>query len=76
AGQSVVQRRERLEHLAQTLHVVSPLATLGRGYAIVQQENGDIVRQASELKPGDRVTARVASGHLEASVTAVNSGNQ
>ena len=76
ARQSVIQRQERLEHLAQTLNVVSPLATLGRGYAIVQQENGDIVRQASELAPGDRITARVASGHVEANVTAVNSGNQ
>lgn len=76
ASQSVTQRRDRLEHLAQTLHVVSPLATIGRGYAIVQQENGNIVRQADELQPGDRITARVASGHLEAKVTSIKSGNQ
>ncbi|MDF0752090.1 exodeoxyribonuclease VII large subunit [Marinobacter sp. 71-i] len=76
AGQAIAQRQERLEHLAQTLHVVSPLATLGRGYAIVQQENGEIVRHAGDLQPGDKITARVASGHLEANVTSINSDSQ
>ena len=76
AGQAITRRQDRLEHLAQTLHVVSPLATLGRGYAIVQQESGEIVRQARDLQPGDRITARVASGHLAASVTSVNSDSQ
>lgn len=76
-GASVDQRidrqNSRLEHLAQTLHVVSPLATLGRGYAIVQDDRGSIIRSAADLKTGDRVTARVARGRLEARVTAVHS---
>ncbi|MFO7993259.1 MAG: exodeoxyribonuclease VII large subunit [Marinobacter sp.] len=70
------RRREHLDHIGQTLHVVSPLATLGRGYAIVQQENGDIIRQATNVKPGEKITARVANGQLEANVISVNSGDQ
>jgi exodeoxyribonuclease VII large subunit len=70
------RRRERLDHTGQTLHVVSPLATLGRGYAIVQQENGDIVRQAENVQPGEKITARVANGQLQANVISVNSGDQ
>ncbi|NMT63909.1 exodeoxyribonuclease VII large subunit [Marinobacter orientalis] len=76
AREAITRRRERVEHTGQTLNVVSPLATLGRGYAIVQQENGEIVRQATSLQPGDRITARVASGELEANVISVNSGSQ
>lgn len=67
------RRRERLEHLGQTLHVVSPLATLGRGYAIVRNENGDIVRDAHQLNAGDELQARVAQGEIRATVTSVNS---
>jgi len=72
-GQRIDRQNSRLEHLAQTLHVVSPLATLGRGYAIVQDDRGSIIRSAADLKTGDRVTARVARGRLEARVTAVHS---
>jgi len=68
------QQRDRMEHLAQTLNVVSPLATLGRGYAIVRGPAGDIIRDADNLSPGDRVSARVARGEIEAEVISVKSG--
>ncbi|MCL7945767.1 exodeoxyribonuclease VII large subunit [Marinobacter sp. ATCH36] len=74
--ETITRRREQLEHVGQTLHVVSPLATLGRGYAIVQQENGSIVRNAHSVQPGEKITARVASGQLEANVISVNSDDQ
>lgn len=69
--QTLRQRRERLEHTAQTLNVVSPLATLGRGYAIVHREDGSIARRASDLKPGDPITARLGEGRIEANVISV-----
>jgi exonuclease VII large subunit len=37
----------------------------------VQDDSGGIVRSAMNLKSGDRVTARVAQGRLEAKVTSV-----
>lgn len=61
-------QHERLAHLGQTLHVVSPLATLGRGYAIVQDAAEHIVRNATDLKPGDRISARLAHGQVHATV--------
>lgn len=70
-GQSLKYRRRSLEHSAQTLHVVSPLATLGRGYAIVRNGDGDIVREAEAVAPGERVSARVASGEITAEVISV-----
>ena len=76
-GKAIRQTLERSDtratHLAQTLNVVSPLATLGRGYAIVQDDSGGIVRNAGHLQTGDRVTARVSSGRIEAKVTSVHS---
>lgn len=58
------RQRQRLNHLGQTLHTVSPLATLERGYAIVQTEDGQIVRTARQVEIGTRVQARLAKGML------------
>ncbi len=69
--QSLRHRRESLEHAAQTLNVVSPLATLGRGYAIVRDGDGKIVREASAVSAGETISARVATGELTAKVTSV-----
>lgn len=73
---TIREKAKHMEHLAQTLNVVSPLATLGRGYAIVRGPSGDIIRKADNLSPGDRVSARVASGEIEASVISVKSGQE
>ncbi|EHJ06595.1 exodeoxyribonuclease VII large subunit [Marinobacter manganoxydans] len=71
--QDLKQRRDNLEHAAQTLNVVSPLATLGRGYSIVRDNNGNILRDASNVNPGDTISARVARGEMTAKVTSVKS---
>jgi exodeoxyribonuclease VII large subunit len=59
------------EVLAQTLarvRALSPLATLERGYAIVQREDGLVVRKPEEVEQGDPLTVRVAGGTLDATV--------
>jgi exodeoxyribonuclease VII large subunit len=56
----------RLQQLMQNLHTLSPLATLERGYAIVQHPNtGTVVMDAGKVKPGERVRARLARGQLD-----------
>lgn len=56
----------RLKQAVQNLNTLSPLATLARGYAIVERiDNGAIVRTATSAKPGDRVRTRLAHGELE-----------
>jgi exodeoxyribonuclease VII large subunit len=64
------RRRElaesRLQQLMQNLHTLSPLATLERGYAIVQHpDTGTVVTDAGKVKPGERVRARLARGRLD-----------
>lgn len=59
------------EHLGATMHqlqIVSPLSTLGRGYAIVQREDGTVVRQAADVRPGDPIRVRLGKGELNAEV--------
>jgi exodeoxyribonuclease VII large subunit len=60
--------RERLLPLIRTLNAVSPLATLGRGYAIVSIEGGAILRTAADAKPGTIIEAQLAHGRVRAKV--------
>ncbi|MEH6561811.1 MAG: exodeoxyribonuclease VII large subunit [Marinobacter sp.] len=67
--------QDRLEHTAGALNVVSPLATLGRGYAIVRDEQGNIIRNAPDIAAGDRISAHVANGMFTAEIKSVNPGD-
>jgi exodeoxyribonuclease VII large subunit len=62
---------ERVRALSQALNTLSPLATLARGYAIVQTADGAVARDALALREGERVTARLAHGELDCRVEAV-----
>ncbi|HLS84495.1 MAG TPA: exodeoxyribonuclease VII large subunit [Arenimonas sp.] len=57
-------RRLHLEGLARALASVSPLATLNRGYAILQDEQGRVLTDAARADSNARLTARLARGTL------------
>lgn len=66
----IAVRRERLAGLAGRLEGVSPLATLERGYAIVQRAaDGLIVRSPAQVEVGDALRIRVRDGEFGARVS-------
>lgn len=65
----IAVRRERLAGLAGRLEGVSPLATLERGYAIVQRTvDGRIVCSPAQVATGDALRVRVRDGEFGAMV--------
>ncbi|MEE3632969.1 exodeoxyribonuclease VII large subunit [Pseudomonas sp. AL 58] len=62
--EALKDRRQQLQATVQTLQVVSPLATLGRGYSILLDERGQAIRSASQTQNGQRLTARLGEGQL------------
>ena len=67
--------KQRLLNVSQTLHAVSPLATLNRGYALViHQPSGQIIRSTEQLKPGDRVETRLAEGRFTSQIKDIEWG--
>ncbi len=64
----VLRDEARLQELARALNAVSPLATLQRGYAIVFDANGQILRSARNVPRGTPLRARLADGDLMLSV--------
>ncbi len=73
ATQSRLDRHRRsLVEAAARLDALSPLAVLGRGYALVRHEAGGwIVRRASQLQVGDRLDVRFGAGRVGAQVTRI-----
>jgi exodeoxyribonuclease VII large subunit len=63
--------RSRLEVAMRTLHAVSPLATLDRGYAIVTDGDGHVLQDAAETAVGATIGARLARGSVAARVLSI-----
>jgi exodeoxyribonuclease VII large subunit len=55
----------RLRALARSLSAISPLATVARGYSILQHPDGRVVRNVADAAPGDALDARVTDGTLK-----------
>lgn len=68
----IQQRQERLEGLSRRLQLLSPEATLNRGYSLTALEStGRLVCQSSELKAGDRIRTRLRRGQMSSQVIEV-----
>lgn len=66
--QVLTHKSEQLQQQALILNAVSPLQTLGRGYAILQTVESTVVRNSHEVKKGDVLSAKIGSGQLTLSV--------
>lgn len=67
----VAGARDVVAQLRARVTALSPQQTLERGYALVQDGQGGLVRSASQLAPGQALNLRLASGGAQATVTSV-----
>jgi exodeoxyribonuclease VII large subunit len=61
--------RNDLGHQLARVRSLSPLATLERGYAVIQDEQGHVVTSICEAGPGATVQIRIRDGRIHAEVT-------
>ena len=61
--------RVRSERLQTALETLSPLAILERGYALVFDSQGKLLKDVRSVKVGDEISARLAHGEIQAAVT-------
>jgi len=57
--------RERYASLAAALDAMSPLKVLGRGYSIARREDGRVIKSASDVARGDRITLRLKKDEIK-----------
>lgn len=71
ANETILERRTRLNSATTRLQALSPLSVLARGYALIYNPDGTILRSAAETSPGTTLQARLAEGSLTAQVTSI-----
>lgn len=64
----LLQGRARLERMGSALEALSPVAILERGYALVFDAEGNLLKDPSQVKDGDEIEARLARGRVGAVV--------
>ncbi|RPI71061.1 MAG: exodeoxyribonuclease VII large subunit, partial [Geobacteraceae bacterium] len=68
----MLSRVQRIESCLAHLHALSPLATLRRGYSVLQRiPTGLVVRAVDEVRVGEDLQARLVDGRLLCAVKAV-----
>ena len=68
AERRILNEKNELAALSARLDAMSPLKVLSRGYAIVSDENGKVIKRTEDAKPGDVLTARVEDGAITVQV--------
>lgn len=60
--------RKELKAITAHLRSLSPQSTLDRGYSVVRDAKGGVVRDVKQLKSGDLLAIKVAKGETSATV--------
>jgi len=74
-GARLDEARAQLEVAVASLDALSPLGVLGRGYALVQDARGRLVRSTDGARVGEALRVRLASGALRCRVEGVEGEN-
>ena len=66
---NITLRKQRLDAFTMELKALSPVATLDRGYAVVQRSDDDqVIHRKSQVKTGDSLKVTVRHGNFFATV--------
>lgn len=68
-GSRLDRAADEVDHLGRQVRALSPLATLERGYAVVQDADGTIIRSPDQPEIGQALSVRVAGGRFGAERT-------
>lgn len=64
------KNKENMKNTATLLHSLSPLATIDRGYCMVQKE-GKTVNSTEDIKVGENINIRMSDGNAECTVNSI-----
>ncbi|MFM7550696.1 MAG: exodeoxyribonuclease VII large subunit, partial [Cyanobacteriota bacterium] len=66
--QLIAERRRDLQRALALLRALSPRHLLERGFSLVRNGQGQLLRSVSQLSPGERLSLELADGQVEADV--------
>jgi exodeoxyribonuclease VII large subunit len=65
AERTLSEKKHGFVRLAASLDALSPLKVLSRGYSIVMDGEGHVIKDAAALDPGDRIGVTLEKGRLQ-----------
>src|ERR1700674_3299782 len=68
----LLQQRAHLDRVTRQIEALSPLAILDRGYALVFDSSGKLLKDSTAVSQGDEISARLSRGSLTAIVKTTN----
>ena len=72
-GHRLDRAEDEIGHLVARARALSPLATLERGYAVLQDADGQVLTSVRDVAVGAQVSVRVADGRIHATTTSKES---
>ena len=67
-NQNLTQKNQQYIAAVSKLDAMSPLKVLSRGYAMAQNQGGEVLRSVRQVEPGDQIAIRVSDGRISARV--------
>ena len=68
SGALVGRKRQRFAALAASLDAMSPMKVLGRGYAMAQNKDGQILKSYRDVNAGEWLTVTLGEGGFSCTV--------
>jgi len=62
------QKKQDFVHWVEALNIVSPLATIARGYSVTKAKKGNIITSVNDVEINEEVSVQVSDGFLQAKV--------
>ena len=65
------ETRRQFGTLAVRLESASPLGTLARGFSVTTASSGEVIKQTSQVTPGETLRTRLSDGWVESEITTI-----
>jgi exodeoxyribonuclease VII large subunit len=75
-GHSLDRAADDIGHQRARARALSPLATLQRGYAVLQDADGHVVTSIDGVEPQQQISVRVADGRIHATTTSTTTDRE
>ena len=67
-NQNITRKNQQFIAAVSKLDAMSPLKVLSRGYAMAQNQDGEVVRSVRQVQSGDKISIIVSDGRIDATV--------
>ena len=65
---SLQHNRENFVHLIEQLQLVSPLATIARGYSVTRNSKNEVISKVAQVKVTEEISVQLSDGSIKAKV--------